>query len=81
MKSIGAYEAKVHWSRLLDDVEQGESVEITRRGRPIARLISIPEHDPSDAERAAREWIAYREKRGTSLGDATVRELIEEGRM
>ena len=81
MKTMGAYEAKVHWSQLLKDVEDGETVEITRNGKPIARLIGVPEFDPDDAERAAREWISYRDKRRTSLGDVTVRELIEEGRM
>lgn len=36
-------EAKTHLLRLLDDVERGETIIITRRGLPIARL--IPERD------------------------------------
>ena len=38
MRSVGAYEAKTHLSALLDAVERGETIEITRHGKPIARL-------------------------------------------
>lgn len=81
MKTVGAYEARVHLSELLREVEDGETIEITRHGRPIARLSGVRAFDPDEAERAAREWIAYRDRRQTSLGDITVREAIEEGRM
>lgn len=35
-------EATTHLSKLLDLVEQGEEVVITREGTPVARLIAIP---------------------------------------
>ena len=38
VREVGAFEAKTHLSRLLDAVEAGETVVITRRGRPVARL-------------------------------------------
>ena len=44
-RHVGAYEAKTHLSSLLDDVERGEVIIITRRGVPIARLTPIVE-DP-----------------------------------
>ncbi|HLJ05195.1 MAG TPA: type II toxin-antitoxin system prevent-host-death family antitoxin, partial [Acetobacteraceae bacterium] len=34
--SVGAYEAKTHLSELLDRVERGEQIVITRHGRPVA---------------------------------------------
>ncbi|WP_431269331.1 type II toxin-antitoxin system Phd/YefM family antitoxin [Dankookia sp. P2] len=37
--SIGAYEAKTHLSALLDRVARGESLTITRNGKPVARLV------------------------------------------
>lgn len=40
------YSAKTHLSRLLDQVEQGEEVIITRRGKPVARLVRIGEALP-----------------------------------
>lgn len=39
MKEIGAFEAKNRLGTLLDWVENGEEVIITRRGKPIARLV------------------------------------------
>ncbi len=39
-KSVGIHEAKTHLSSLLVDVQHGEEVVITRRGRAVARLIA-----------------------------------------
>ena len=45
--TIGAYEAKTHLPRLLDEVERGKAVVITRHGRPVARLVPVgPFADP-----------------------------------
>lgn len=41
MKTIGAYEAKTHLSRLLQDVAAGEGYIITHRGQPVAQLLPI----------------------------------------
>lgn len=38
MESVSLAKAKAHLSELIDRVEAGETVEITRRGRPAARL-------------------------------------------
>lgn len=38
-KTVTATEAKTHILALLDDVEAGEEVEITRHGRLVARLV------------------------------------------
>jgi prevent-host-death family protein len=39
MKAVKLAEAKAHLSELVDRAEAGESVEITRHGRPAARLV------------------------------------------
>ena len=39
MTEIGAFEAKNKLSWLLDRVEQGEEIIITRHGRPVARMV------------------------------------------
>ena len=41
MSTVGAYEAKTRLPELLRSVEQGETVTITRRGVPIARIVGI----------------------------------------
>jgi prevent-host-death family protein len=47
---IGAFEAKNKLGMLLDKVEQGEEIVITRHGKPIARL--IPEASSIDKAQA-----------------------------
>lgn len=78
MKKVGVYEAKTHLPRLLDEVERGETVLITRHGRPVARLMPVPEA----RRRGIDETIAaIREfRKGNRLAGITLRELIEEGR-
>lgn len=41
MEPVSVYDAKTHLSRLLDAVEAGEEVVITRNGRPVARLVQV----------------------------------------
>jgi prevent-host-death family protein len=48
MREVQSSEAKTHLPQLLDDVERGEVIVITRHGRPIARL--VPEADQRRSE-------------------------------
>lgn len=41
MDEIKLAEAKAHLSELVDRVEAGDSIEITRRGKPVARLTAV----------------------------------------
>lgn len=66
---ISIREANQHLSRYLERVEGGAEVVITRRGKPIARLSPIDANDRlSDAQRAARERLRSRMRRGYGLG-------------
>jgi prevent-host-death family protein len=47
--TIGAFEAKTHLSALLDRVEHGEEVVITKHGRPVARLLPVQPTPPTPA--------------------------------
>lgn len=73
MQSIGAYEAKTHLPRLLDRVAQGESLTITRHGRPVARLVPV-ESEARDRARLAAQRILQRRSR---LDRTSVSELID----
>jgi prevent-host-death family protein len=77
-RTVGAYEAKTHLPRLLDEVANGETITITKHGVAVARL--VPPED--DKHRDVREAIeALREfRKGKTLGDVSIRELIDEGR-
>ncbi len=75
MSSIGAYEAKTHLPRLLDEVEQGAAFVITRHGRPVARLVGVRGLPATSDATAA----FARARRGLSLG-MPVADAIAEGR-
>ena len=79
MKSIGAYEAKTRFAELLREVENGETIIVTRHGLPVARL-SPMEKEADDAAAAIEELHRYRREHRPTLGGITIRELIEEGR-
>jgi prevent-host-death family protein len=80
MRKVGAFEAKNTLGTLLDRVERGEEVTITRRGKEVARL--VPAHsgiDRARAEKAARGLIEV--SRGLTLGEGvSIKELVNEGR-
>ena len=42
MNTISLADAKAHLSELIDRVEAGEAIDITRRGKPVARLTAVP---------------------------------------
>lgn len=79
MKHVGSYEAKTHLAELLDAVERGEAIVITRRGRPAVQLVSIKLSNP-DASRTIEEFKEYSKKHHRTLGRISYRSLIEDGR-
>jgi prevent-host-death family protein len=79
MREIQASEAKVHLPQLLDEVERGATLIITRHGRPIARI--VPETDRRQEE-IDKALAGIRELRGRT-GRITAGELLsarDEGR-
>ena len=48
MREVGVLEAKTHLSALLKSVELGERITITRRGKPVARLMPVSPVSGSD---------------------------------
>jgi prevent-host-death family protein len=79
MKQVGAFEAKSRLGQLLDWVEAGEEVVITRRGKVVARL--VPPSTAFDRERSRMAAQKIREMRkGVTLSGLRVKDLIDEGR-
>ena len=62
MESVGAYEAKTHLPRLLERVLRGESLTITRHGRPVARLVPVEDDERDRALRASRRILERRSR-------------------
>lgn len=64
MKEIQASEAKAHLLQLLNDVERGETLIITRHGRPIARLAPEANVRQEEIDRAIESIKALRKGKG-----------------
>ncbi len=80
--SIGAYVAKTHLSSLLDRVEHGESLTITRNGQPVARLVPVQDQ-PVAGQSVAEGLRAFRERlraKGVGATQAEIKGWIAEGR-
>jgi prevent-host-death family protein len=79
--SVGAYEAKTHLPQLLDRVEHGETIVITRHGKAVAKLVPAgAEKVRPNVQQTVKEMLEFRDKRGPRLDGLTIREMIEEGR-
>ena len=72
METVGAYQAKTHLPKLLERVRRGESVTITKHGRPVALLVPVAVDDEERAQRAA-DRIRSRRRR---LGGVPLAELV-----
>lgn len=79
MKEIGAFEAKTKLGQLLDWVEAGEEIIITRRGKAVAKLVAPSATFDAEGARAAAARIRVR-RRGVTLGGLSLKDLIDEGR-
>ena len=79
MREIGAFEAKNTLGALLDAVERGAEIVITRRGRPVAKLVPAAGARNVEAARAAAAGIRARRK-GVTLGAIKIKDLVNEGR-
>ena len=83
LSSVGAYDAKTRLSELLDRVERGEQIVITRHGRPIARLIPERSRDIAQAIDALNRITARRERlaqQGVQITRDEIRAWRAEGR-
>jgi prevent-host-death family protein len=81
--SVGAHQAKTRLPALLDRVERGEEIVITRFGRPIARLVPAADRTDEAVDAAIDGLITLRRTlsgRGVNFTDAEIRALRDEGR-
>ncbi len=78
MRSVGSFEAKTHLTALLEQVSRGESIEITRRGVPVAILTPVRSNEKTAPHETARRIRVLR--KGVKLAGLSLRKLIDEGR-
>ena len=79
MREIGSFEAKNKLSALLDEVEHGMEIVITRHGKAVAKLVRVePGFDRKKAKLAA---AGLREaSKGVMLRGLKIKDLVNEGR-
>ena len=73
MRKVQASEAKTHLPRLLDEVERGETIVITRHGRAIARIVPESDRRRAEIERAVQDLAALRQR---LAGRVSLQELL-----
>ncbi len=79
MRTIQASEAKTHFLRILDAVEQGETIVITRHGKRVARISPQVDVDREKVKQAIEDMRELRKK----LGKFSLEEILsarDEGR-
>lgn len=84
MRCVGAFEAKTHFSQLVDEVNRTrEPIIVQRRGRNVAILEPYAEKSAANHDNQVRNILeAFSEIRSsqTTGHDVSIRELIDEGR-
>lgn len=82
MREVGTFEARNSLSALLEQVERGEEITITRHGRPVARLLppARSEEQRAKAREAARAILEMRKEVKPDPDGLTIRDYIEMGR-
>ena len=80
-QTIGIYEAKTQLSRLIERVEAGETIIISRAGKPVAELRSVDKKTPAEAAASIRAFRDRHLNRAVPLlrSDETIRDLVRRG--
>lgn len=79
MIEVGTYEAKARLSELIDKAEAGETVVITRHGRPVARLVAEPELRRARIRDTVERMLRERDRR-PPVSAAEILAMRDEGR-
>jgi len=77
MRTVGIFEAKTHFSALVEDAVAGRTTIVTKNGTPVAEIVPV-RGSRSRGQELAERIRSLRKQ--TNLGDLNVRELIDEGR-
>ena len=62
MREIQATEAKAHLAQLLRDVEHGETIVLTRHGKPIAHLVPVGDQEGRARANSIRKFVEKRDR-------------------
>ncbi len=77
-ETVSAFDAKTHLSKLLQNVEEGHIITITKRGRPVAKI--VPFSDDKNVVGKKELLKQFDEIRQKVKGKVNVKSYIAEGR-
>jgi prevent-host-death family protein len=77
---IGTFDAKTHFSQLIERVANGEEITITRHDRPVARLVPAERRSQEDVASVFRQMDALRQSLPKSKAKTSLKDLINHGR-
>jgi prevent-host-death family protein len=75
---VGAFEAKTHLAQLLERANRGETITVTKRGKPFARLAPADQASPDRVAQAMADLRALRQS--VKPEGLSILELRDEGR-
>jgi len=70
MKTMTLAETKAHLSAVVDQVQKGEDIVITRRGRPVARISAELPAQTGEARALVKELRAFVQAQTVSKGNS-----------
>jgi prevent-host-death family protein len=79
-QQIGTFEAKTHFSQIIEKVEHGADYIITRRGKPVAKIIPFKQEPQMTRKEAFESFKELRKHYRGEPGSFNIREAIEDGR-
>ncbi|GHV93843.1 antitoxin [Spirochaetia bacterium] len=79
-QKIGTFEAKTHFSQLIEAVESGADFIITKRGKPVAKILPFKQEKEMTFKEAVEQLQEMRKLYRGKPGSFNIREAIEEGR-
>lgn len=77
MQSVGIYEAKTRFSALIELVEAGEEVRITRHGKEVVRMLPVRRRPVITDEQIARELEQIQALQQTVQAPAATKTVVD----
>ena len=77
---IGAFEAKTHFSKIIEKAEQGADFIVTKRGKPVAKIIPFKQELEMTRKEAMDQLAEMRKLYKGKPGSFNIRQAIEDGR-
>jgi prevent-host-death family protein len=79
-EQIGMFEAKTHFSKIIEKAKNGTDFIITQRGKPVAKIIPFEQKPQMTRKEALNNLIEMRKLYRGEPGSFDIRAAIEEGR-